>query len=232
MVQPIQVLLVDDDEELRDLLRIFFRQHGIEFSVLHSANHLRQRLDKERPSLLVLDLMLPGTDGLSALKQLRSDGDNLPVILLSARDEAIDRIMGLEAGADDYVGKPFMPQELLARIHAVLRRHHQFTENTQPIISFGPYQLDTQQKCLFRDSELLKLPAYEYRMLEVLARNLNQCVSRKKLIDDIYGFYADVTERGIDVPIWRIRQIIEPNPSAPVYLKTVRGIGYLLQGDA
>ncbi|MFM2484640.1 response regulator [Celerinatantimonas yamalensis] len=226
---PIQVLLVDDDEDLRDLLRQFFHQHGIDFSVLHDANHLRQRIDRERPSIIVLDLMLPGVDGLSALKILRAQGENIPVILLTARDEPIDRIMGLEAGADDYMGKPYMPQELLARIHAVLRRHHQQREFGQPQITFGPFVLDCQQKSLFMGERLIKLPTSEYRILEVLAKNLNQNVSRKTLIDEIYGQYADITERGIDVPIWRLRQVIEPEPSAPIYLQTVRSIGYILQ---
>ena len=122
---PIQVLLVDDDADLRDLLRTFFQQRGIEISVLHDANQLARRLERERPSIIVLDLMMPGVDGLSALRQLRSSGDTIPVIMLTARADGVDRVIGLELGADDYLGKPFMPQELLARIHAVLRRHEQ-----------------------------------------------------------------------------------------------------------
>lgn len=118
----LQVLLVDDDAELRDLLRKFFQQRGIAFSVLHDATNLARRLERERPSIIVLDLMMPGVDGLTALKQLRARGDTIPVIMLTARAEGVDRVLGLELGADDYLGKPFMPQELLARIHAVLRR--------------------------------------------------------------------------------------------------------------
>ncbi|WP_239686324.1 response regulator, partial [Burkholderia cenocepacia] len=117
-----QVLLVDDDAELRDLLRRFFQQRGIEFSVLHDATNLARRLERERPTIIVLDLMMPGVDGLTALKQLRASGDTIPVIMLTARADGIDRVLGLELGADDYLGKPFMPQELLARIQAVLRR--------------------------------------------------------------------------------------------------------------
>ncbi|MDI7047250.1 response regulator, partial [Escherichia coli] len=121
--ETIQVLLVDDDAGLRDLLRIFFQQRGIEFSVLHHATNLTNRLALERPSIVVLDVMMPGVDGLTALRQLREKGDTIPVIMLTSLAEDVDRVLGLEFGADDYLGKPFTPLELLQRTRAVLRRH-------------------------------------------------------------------------------------------------------------
>jgi two-component system phosphate regulon response regulator OmpR len=228
---PIQVLLVDDDATLRDLLRTFFQQRGIEISVLYEATHLARRLKRERPSIIVLDLMMPGVDGLSALKQLRANGDTIPVIMLTARADGIDRVLGLELGADDYLGKPFMPQELLARIHAVLRRHAQ-TPSTTPAgkrdpFRFDRYRLDFATRTLFRDDEPLRLKASEYALLEVFALHPMETLSRSRLIDLLHGPGADVTERGIDVPVWRLRRLLEDDPANPRRIQTMRGIGYM-----
>lgn len=228
---PIQVLLVDDDANLRDLLRTFFQQRGIEISVLHDANHLARRLERERPSIVVLDLMMPGVDGLSALRQLRASGDTIPVIMLTARADGVDRVIGLELGADDYLGKPFMPQELLARIHAVLRRHAQ-PSAAAPVerheaLRFGRFRLDFSTRTLFRDDEPLKLTGSEYALLEVLAQHPMETLSRSKLVDLLHGPHADVTERGIDVPVWRLRRLLEDDPANPRRIQTIRGIGYM-----
>ena len=228
---PIQVLLVDDDADLRDLLRTFFQQLGIEFSVLHDANHLARRLERERPSIVVLDLMMPGVDGLTALRQLRSSGDTIPVIMLTARAEGVDRVIGLELGADDYLGKPFMPQELLARIHAVLRRHEQphlaTLAERREALRFGRFRLDFTKRTLFRDDEPLKLTGSEYALLEVFALHPMEALSRTKLVDLLHGPYAEVTERGIDVPVWRLRRLLEDDPANPRLIQTLRGIGYM-----
>ncbi|MDP9650986.1 DNA-binding response OmpR family regulator [Paraburkholderia caledonica] len=146
---------------MRDLLRTFFQQRGIGFSALHDADHLERRLARERPSIVVLDLMMPGIDGLSALRRLRDAGGPIPVILLTARADNVDRIVGLEFGADDYLGKPFMPQELLARIRAVLRRHGA-SPDARPSVSrepmcFGRFQIDFVRRTLYRDGEPLRL---------------------------------------------------------------------------
>jgi two-component system phosphate regulon response regulator OmpR len=228
---PIQVLLVDDDADLRDLLRTFFQQLGIEFSVLHDANHLARRLERERPSIVVLDLMMPGVDGLTALRQLRSSGDTIPVIMLTARAEGVDRVIGLELGADDYLGKPFMPQELLARIHAVLRRHEQphlaTLAERREALRFGRFRLDFTKRTLFRDDEPLKLTGSEYALLEVFALHPMEALSRTKLVSLLHGPYAEVTERGIDVPVWRLRRLLEDDPANPRLIQTLRGIGYM-----
>ncbi|MEQ5838572.1 two-component system response regulator OmpR [Paraburkholderia acidicola] len=228
---PVQVLLVDDDTELRDLLRTFFQQRGIEFSVLHDGAHLQRRLERERPSIIVLDLMMPNVDGLTALKQLRAGGDTIPVIMLTARAEGIDRVVGLELGADDYLGKPFMPQELLARIHAVLRRQRREPEPRSPgsndPVRFGRFRVDFGVRTLFRDGKAIKLTGSEYALLEVLVRHPREALSRAKLLDMLHGPYAELTERGIDVPIWRLRRLLEDNPSQPRLIQTLRGIGYM-----
>jgi DNA-binding response OmpR family regulator len=229
---PIQVLLVDDDADLRDLLRTFFQQRGIEMSVLHDANNLARRLERERPSIIVLDLMMPGVDGLSALRQLRANGDTIPVIMLTARADGVDRVIGLELGADDYLGKPFMPQELLARIHAVLRRHTPpATVSTPPekreALRFGRFRLEFATRTLFRDDEPLKLTGSEYALLEVLAQHPMETLSRAKLVDLLHGPHSDVTERGIDVPVWRLRRLLEDDPANPRRIQTIRGTGYM-----
>jgi two-component system phosphate regulon response regulator OmpR len=228
---PIQVLLVDDDADLRDLLRTFFQQRGIEFSVLHDANQLMRRLERERPSIVVLDLMMPGIDGLTALRQLRTSGNTIPVIMLTARADGVDRVIGLELGADDYLGKPFMPQELLARIHAVLRRHAQAPLAVQverrEAFRFGCFRLDFATRTLYRDDEPLKLTGSEYALLEVFALHPMEALSRTKLVDLLHGPYAEVTERGIDVPVWRLRRLLEDDPANPRRIQTLRGIGYM-----
>ncbi|MGF6763809.1 two-component system phosphate regulon response regulator OmpR [Paraburkholderia sp. GAS33] len=228
---PIQVLLVDDDADLRDLLRTFFQQRGIEFSVLHDANQLMRRLERERPSIVVLDLMMPGIDGLTALRQLRTSGNTIPVIMLTARADGVDRVIGLELGADDYLGKPFMPQELLARIHAVLRRHAQAPLAVQAerreAFRFGCFRLDFATRTLYRDDDPLKLTGSEYALLEVFALHPMEALSRTKLVDLLHGPYAEVTERGIDVPVWRLRRLLEDDPANPRRIQTLRGIGYM-----
>jgi two-component system phosphate regulon response regulator OmpR len=234
---PLQVLLVDDDADLRDLLRTFFQQRGIEFSVLHDANQLARRLERERPSIVVLDLMMPGVDGLTALRQLRASGDTIPVIMLTARADGVDRVIGLELGADDYLGKPFMPQELLARIHAVLRRHAQpplaVQAERREAFRFGRFRLDFATRTLYHGDEPLRLTGSEYALLEVFALHPMEALSRTKLVDLLHGPYAEVTERGIDVPVWRLRRLLEDDPANPRRIQTLRGIGYMfVPGDS
>jgi DNA-binding response OmpR family regulator len=231
-----QVLLVDDDADLRELLRTFFQQRSIEFSVLNDAILLERQLERERPSIVVLDLMMPGVDGLTALKRLRASGNTIPVIMLTARAEDVDRVIGLDHGADDYLGKPFMPQELLARIHAVLRRHvsqppKRATEQHKQV-RFGRLRLDFATRTLFRDEEPLKLTGSEYAMLEVFARHPMETLSRAELLHLLHGPHTNVTEIGISVHVWRLRRLLEEDPSQPCVIQTVRGIGYIFVPDA
>ncbi|CAH2804406.1 MAG: Transcriptional regulatory protein ompR [uncultured Paraburkholderia sp.] len=231
---PTQVLLVDDDADRADLHRTFFQQRGVEMPVLHDANHLARRLERERPSIVVLDLMMPGIDGLTALKQLRASGDTIPVIMLTARADGVDREVGLELGADDYLGKPFMPQELLARIHAVLRRHAQpasaiaaTSPEKRDALRFGRFRLDFASRTLFRDDEPVKLTGGEYALLAVLAARPMETLSRSTLLDLLHGPDSEATERGIDVPVWRLCRLLENDPSNPRRIQTVRGVGYM-----
>jgi DNA-binding response OmpR family regulator len=229
--ETIQVLLVDDDAGLRDLLRTFFQQRGIEFSVLHNATNLANRLALERPSIVVLDVMMPGVDGLTALRQLREAGDGIPVIMLTSLAEDVDRVVGLEFGADDYLGKPFMPLELLARIKAVLRRH----SNPVPLPAaarqgtyrFGKFRLDIAARALYSDDKRVKLTGTNYALLEVLVTHPMETLSRARLLDLLYGPDVDITERGMDLAVWRLRRLLEEDPSQPCVIQTVRGVGYM-----
>ncbi|PZR47911.1 response regulator [Paraburkholderia fungorum] len=229
--ETIQVLLVDDDAGLRDLLRIFFQQRGIEFSVLHHATNLTNRLALERPSIVVLDVMMPGVDGLTALRQLREKGDTIPVIMLTSLAEDVDRVLGLEFGADDYLGKPFTPLELLARIRAVLRRHSSQApldaNGRQGMYCFGRFRMEPAARALYCDDQRIKLTGTNYALLEVLVTHPMETLSRAKLLDLLYGPDAEITERGMDLSVWRLRRLLEKDPSQPCVIQTVRGVGYM-----
>ena len=237
-----RILLVDDDDALRDLLQAFFDERGVSATFREDARDLNQVVMRERPSIIVLDLMMPGIDGLTALTRLRADNDDTPVIMLTARADDIDRVVGLEMGADDYLGKPFMPRELLARINAVLRRQgvsrspSPTSQRSEPV-RFGRFELDFDGRTLTRDGEPQRLTNSELRLLNVLVRHPMETLSRSRLLTLWYGTHPDVTERGIDVPIWRLRQLIEDDPSQPRIIQTMRGIGYMFvpprtSGDA
>ena len=229
--KAVQVLLVDDDAGLRDLLRTFFQVRGIEFSVLHNANNLQNRLALERPSIVVLDVMMPGIDGLTALKDLRESGDTMPVIMLTALADDIDRVVGLDLGADDYLGKPFTPLELLARIKAVLRHYSNQAPvagaSRRSVYRFGKFHLDLATRTLCRDNERIKLTSMNYTLLEAFVTRPMEALSRARLLDLLFGPGADITERGMDLAVWRLRRLLEENPSQPSVIQTVRGVGYM-----
>jgi DNA-binding response OmpR family regulator len=199
-------------------------------------------LQQHDADLVILDLMLPGEDGLSLARRLRTDTE-LPVIILSARGDEVDRIVGLEVGADDYLAKPFNPRELLARVRAVLRRRAPSERDggdvADPdgtgadIVTFGTYRLDFGSRSLSRDGEVIALSRAEFELLEVLVRHPRRTLSRDFIMEALGGQDRDVFDRSIDVRVTRLRRKIEPQPSQPVYIRTVWGVGYLFepQGD-
>jgi two-component system, OmpR family, phosphate regulon response regulator OmpR len=225
-----QILIVDDDAELRDLLRDYLVRQGIEVSVLHDAANLERRLERERPDLIVLDLMMPGVDGLTALRKLRASGDDIPVIMLTARADDVDRIVGLELGADDYLGKPFNPRELLARVQAVLRRRRTVPsaapEQREPF-AFGRFVLDFETRTLNMDGKPLTLSGSEFALLKIFVNHPMRTLTRERLLELLHGPEYDGTDRGIDVQVWRLRRILETDPSTPRFVQTVRGRGYV-----
>jgi DNA-binding response OmpR family regulator len=230
-----KILVIDDDPRLRDLLVRYLSEQGFIVQALPDARDLDKKLQRDPPHLLVLDLMLPGEDGLAICRRLRGSGETLPVIMLTAKGEDIDRIVGLEMGADDYLPKPFNPRELVARINAVLRRHTERLAPGAPAvegkISFGPYRLDLTTRTLTRGDTAVPLTTGEFGLLKVLATHPRQPLAREKLMLLARGRDHDVFDRAIDVQISRLRKLIEDDPSAPRYIQTVWGFGYVFVPD-
>lgn len=221
------LLVVDDDPQLRDLLARYLGEQGFRVSAVADGAAMDTLLAREQPDLVILDLMLPGEDGLSIARRLRAQ-NHVPIIILSARGEEVDRIVGLEVGADDYLPKPFNPRELLARIRAVLRRPAQQAVTTAGTrYRFGPFSLDIERRTLMRAGEEIALTAGEFALLRVLSEHPNHVLSRDRLIDLLKGYDRSPFDRSIDVRVTRLRRKIEDDPSAPRYLRTVWGEGYL-----
>jgi two-component system, OmpR family, phosphate regulon response regulator OmpR len=222
-----RLLVVDDDAALRELLGRYLGEQGYQVDTVADGEALDRFLAAQRPELVILDLMLPGEDGLSIARRLRALGD-LPIIMLSARGEDLDRIIGLEVGADDYLAKPFNPRELLARIRAVLRRQAPAprAELARPIV-FGPFRVDTATHSLTRDGEDVPLTTAEFTLLRAFAEHPNRVLSRDTLLEWLKGYERSPFDRTIDVRVARLRRKIESDPAAPEYIRTVRGEGYL-----
>lgn len=231
-----KILVVDDDARLRELLKRFLTENGFSVSVAVNAIEMNRLWIRERFDLLVLDLMLPGEDGLSICQRLRGGGDSTPIIMLTAKGEDADRIAGLELGADDYLPKPFNPRELLARIAAVLRRA---VSNEIPgapseheeMYQFGEFHFDLGKRLLTRQGKPVALTSGEYSVLKVLARHARQPLSREKLMELARGREYEVFDRSLDVQISRLRKLIEPDPSTPRFIQTVWGLGYVFIPD-
>jgi two-component system OmpR family response regulator len=226
------VLIVDDDREIRGLLAQYLEKHDFRTTAVADGKEMRRVLDRTHTDLLVLDLMLPGEDGLTLCRELRSRSQ-LPIIMLTARGEEVDRIVGLELGADDYVAKPFNPRELLGRIKAVLRRAAHAPRDPSPEtvrgFSFGGWRLDTVTRTLKNsDGREVALSGAEYRLLAVLLGAGNRVLTRAQLTELLRGRDADPFDRSIDVRVSRLRQILGDDARAPQIIKTVYGEGYVI----
>ena len=230
MEQAPHILVVDDDTGIRDLLSEYLSQQGYRVDTARDGREMDERLARAKPALVVMDLMLPGDDGLTLTRRIKSTL-GCPVIMLSARGEEIDRIVGLEVGADDYLPKPFNPRELLARIRAVLRRGVEATANARtnaPRISrFGDFELDLDAQRLARGGEEIALTRAEFALLQVFVEHPNRVLSRDQIMDWLKGYERDPFDRSIDVRVTRLRRKLEPDPANPIYIRTVWGQGYL-----
>ncbi len=231
-----KILVVDDDPRLRDLLRRHLTEQGFYVLTAEDAREMNKILQREHIDLLVLDLMLPGEDGLSICRRLRANLDLTPIIMLTAKAEEIDRIIGLEMGADDYLSKPFNPRELLARINAVLRRrgseeHPSAPSQDNESISFGPYTLNLATRCLMRDQQIVPITTGEFSVLKVFARHPKIPLSRDKLMELARGREYEAFDRSLDVQISRLRKLLEINPAKPSFIQTVWGMGYVFVPD-
>jgi len=232
--RPDRVVVVDDDARIRDLLRRYLTQEGFEVLLAEDAKALNRLLTRETVHLIVLDLMLPGEDGLSICRRLRAANDLTPIIMLTAKVEDVDRIVGLEVGADDYLPKPFNPRELLARIHAVLRRRPTLEAPGAPAldaqtVTFGPFEFDLALRRLSKEGEQIALTTGEFSMLKALVRHPRQPLSRDKLAQLARGREFEPFDRSLDVQISRLRKMIEPDPAQPRYIQTVWGVGYVFR---
>jgi two-component system, OmpR family, phosphate regulon response regulator OmpR len=230
--QPVEkILVVDDDQRLRGLLQRFLEEQGYYVKGVGDAEQMDKALSRELFSLIVLDLMLPGEDGLSICRRLRERGDDIPIIMLTAKGDDNERIEGLQLGADDYLAKPFNPKELNARIGAVLRRRVRdlpgAPSREQEEITFGPWRLNLATRILSRDDQEVSLTTGEFAVLKALAQHQREPLTRDKLMNLARGREWSAMERSIDVQVSRLRRLIEDDPSKPRYLQTVWGVGYV-----
>ena len=231
MTDAPRILIVDDEAELRALLERYLSEQGLAVRAVADAVAAERLLARERFDVLVLDVMMPGEDGLSLCRRLRTLGETIPILMLTARGDPVDRIVGLEMGADDYLPKPFNPRELLARVQAMVRRQrllgvHVGPSGEAPIV-FGPFTLLVAERRLTRDGQDLPLTTGEFSLLHALASHPNRPLGRDKLIELTRGRDHEATDRSIDVQVMRVRKLIEDDPAAPRHIKTVWGVGYV-----
>ncbi len=231
MTQPeAHLLVVDDDERIRGLLQKFLIRNGFLVTVARDADQARKLLSGLEFDLIVLDVMMPGDDGITLTRELRKKLST-PILLLTAKGETQSRIEGFEAGADDYLGKPFEPKELLLRINAILRRVPQQKADPAPkVLHMGAVRYDLDRGELWRGQTPVRLTATEAALMRLFSGQPGQAISRERLVNDL-GRDDEAQERAVDVQITRLRRKIEDDPKQPRYLQTVRGEGYMLQPD-
>ncbi len=230
------LLVVDDDPKLRDLLRRYLTENQFDVTLAQDAPSMNRLMQREPFDLIILDLMLPGEDGLSIVRRLRGANDRTPVIMLTAKGDDVDRIVGLEMGADDYLAKPFNPRELLARINAVLRRRQADEVPGGPSselgeVRFGEFVLNLATRTLTRNGTPVPLTSGEFAVLKTFAKHPRSPLSREKLMVLARGREYGAYDRSLDVQISRLRKLVESDPQHPRYIQTVWGVGYVFVPD-
>jgi two-component system phosphate regulon response regulator OmpR len=237
MTDPLaRILIADDEAELRALLERYLSEQGYAVRAVNGAEALNKLLVRERFDVLVLDVMMPGEDGLSICRRLRAQGETIPIIMLTARGDPVDRIIGLEMGADDYLPKPFNPRELLARIQALVRRQRLLGAHAGPLqddgtLAFGVFTLHLGPRRLERTGangpQQIALTSGEFNLLRALAQNPHRALGRDRLIELSHGRDHEASDRSIDVQVMRLRRLIEDDPAEPRHIQTVWGLGYM-----
>ncbi|NNE81232.1 MAG: response regulator [Silicimonas sp.] len=233
MMEPdVHLLIVDDDERIRGLLQKFLMRHGFLVSSARDAAHADRILSGLDFDLIVLDVMMPGEDGVSFCKRLRAERE-VPILLLTAKNETADRIAGLEAGADDYLSKPFEPKELLLRINSILRRvpPAEPADVAPKVLMLGTFRYDVEKGTMWEGETPVRLTATESQLMRIFSACPGEPLSRSKLVEDLGRDGGQAQERAVDVQITRLRRKIEADPRQPRYLQTVRGAGYMLAPD-
>jgi two-component system phosphate regulon response regulator OmpR len=230
-----KILVVDDDMRLRSLLERYLIEQGYQVRSAANAEQMNRLLERENFHLLVLDLMLPGEDGLSICRRLRQQNNPIPIVMLTAKGDEVDRIIGLELGADDYLPKPFNPRELLARIKAVMRRQAPKVPGApaqeEQSVTFGEFSLNLATREMFHGEESIALTSGEFAVLKVLVNHPREPLSRDKLMNLARGRDYSALERSIDVQVSRLRRLIEKDATNPRYIQTVWGLGYVFVPD-
>ncbi len=220
-----KILVVEDEASFSEALAYVLGKEGFEVIVADTGDGAIAAFDKGGADLVLLDLMLPGLSGTEVCKQLRSRSD-VPIIMLTAKDTEVDKVVGLELGADDYVTKPYSKAELIARIRAVLRRQGDTSNTTEGVITAGPVRIDVERHQVNINDQLVSLPLKEFELLEFLVRNSGRVLTRSQLIDRVWGsdYFGDT--KTLDVHVKRLRAKIETDPANPVFIQTIRGLGY------
>jgi len=221
-----RILMIEDDDRLAAMLTRFLGENGFQAESQPDGSRGLAALRRTAFDALILDVMLPDTDGFEVCKRVRAESD-VPILMLTARGDAMDRIVGLELGADDYLPKPFNPRELLARLRAVLRRREGLPGRSQPLLHFGDLTIDREARTVKLRGRPCALTAYQFDLLRVLAENAGRVVSRETLMERLQGSALGAFDRSIDVHVSRIRAAIEDDPRHPRRIRTVRGVGYL-----
>ena len=224
-----KILVVEDEASFSDALSYVLTKEGYEVVVADTGDGAITTYDKVGADLVLLDLMLPGLSGTEVCRQLRARS-NVPIIMLTAKDTEVDKVVGLELGADDYVTKPYSKAELIARIKAVLRRQSDLSESIDPVLVAGPVRIDVERHQVNVNNESISLPLKEFELLEYLVRNSGRVLTRAQLIDRVWGsdYFGDT--KTLDVHVKRLRAKIEKDPANPVFIQTIRGLGYKFEG--
>jgi two-component system, OmpR family, response regulator RegX3 len=220
-----RILVVEDEESFSDALSYMLRKEGFEVALAATGPDAIAEFGRSGADLVLLDLMLPGLSGVEVCRELRLTSD-VPVIMLTAKDSEVDKVVGLELGADDYVTKPFSTRELVARIRAVLRRRSQPEDAASDVLEAGPVRMDVERHVVTVDGDARSMPLKEFELLELLLRNAGRVLTRSQLIDRIWGSDYVGDTKTLDVHVKRLRAKIEPEPAKPQHLVTVRGLGY------
>jgi phosphate regulon transcriptional regulator PhoB len=224
---PKKILIAEDDHDLVKLLKYNLEKEGFKTAHTSDGSLVLAEIRRDEPDLLILDLMMPGMDGLEICRQIRRHDKyaSLSVLMLTARSEEADRVVGLEIGADDYVTKPFSMRELIARVRAVLRRHESDVPQ-RALLQRGNLLIDPSAHSVTMAGRRIDLSALEFRLLHYLGSHPGMVFSRDQLLDRVWGDDRSVTPRSVDVYVRRVREKIEPQPQAPTYIQTVHGVGY------
>lgn len=227
-----KLLVVDDEPSILTLLKFNLEQSGFEVLTAENGNDALEIATNEDLTLIVLDLMLPGMDGMDVCKTLRQEKINTPILMLTAKDDEFDKILGLELGADDYMTKPFSPREVVARVKAILRRTNLVqAEAKDEVIKIGELEIHPDKYMVMFKGEQLVLTPKEFELLLYLANHRGKVLSRDQLLNGVWDFHYDGDTRIVDVHISHLREKIEADTKQPVYIRTIRGFGYKMEGQ-